>query len=392
MIVGAVRLLGLALLGFSVAVMAATKDRQGELSELRGKIDRLQRSLEAAEASRGEAADALKVSERAISEANRQLHQLTADQRTLNQELSGLNQRAAAAQKGIDGQRALLDRLVLHQYTQGGSDGFRLILEGRDVSAVERQIHYLGYISRARLDLIKQLRDGLAALSVLRTEIEGKKQELADNEAVQRASRLQLEKEKASRKRVLVALAGDITKSRKEIGRLRRDEDRLAKLVEQLGKLLAPKPNRSTGRIIDEAADRSIAGIAFRVLKGKLKLPARGELINRYGGPREEAGSSWKGLFIRTAPGQPVHAVADGRVVYSDWFRGFGNLLIVDHGSGYMSLYGNNESLLKQVGQSIQGGEPIASTGSSGGAGDSGVYFELRHQGKPFDPMQWIKK
>ena len=119
-------------------------------------------------------------------------------------------------------------------------------------------------------------------------------------------------------------------------------------------------------------------------------MPARGELKGRFGNPREDGGVTWKGLFIRAEVGQTVKAVADGRVVYADWLRGFGNLLIVDHGGGYMSLYGNNESLLKQVGDKTQSGETVASVGSTGGALESGVYFELRHEGKPFDPMKWV--
>ncbi len=112
--------------------------------------------------------------------------------------------------------------------------------------------------------------------------------------------------------------------------------------------------------------------------------------MNRFGGQREDSGLSWKGLFISAKPGREVKAVAGGRVVYADWLRGFGNLLILDHGDGYMSLYGNNESLLKQVGEETRTGDTIAATGNSGGNPDSGLYFELRFQGKPFDPIPWI--
>ena len=100
---------------------------------------------------------------------------------------------------------------------------------------------------------------------------------------------------------------------------------------------------------------------------------------------------AWTGWFLRTAPNQPVKAVAAGRVVYADWLRGFGNLLIIDHGQGYMSLYGNNETLYKQVGDSLRGGDLIATVGSSGGNEDSGLYFELRFEGKPFDPSKWVR-
>jgi septal ring factor EnvC (AmiA/AmiB activator) len=128
----------------------------------------------------------------------------------------------------------------------------------------------------------------------------------------------------------------------------------------------------------------------FRQLKGKLRLPVIGELMNRFGGQRQDSGLSWKGLFISAKPGLDVKAVASGKVVYADWLRGFGNLLILDHGDGYMSLYGNNESLLKQTGDEAKAGDTIAATGNSGGNPDSGLYFELRFQGKPFDPLPWV--
>jgi septal ring factor EnvC (AmiA/AmiB activator) len=126
-------------------------------------------------------------------------------------------------------------------------------------------------------------------------------------------------------------------------------------------------------------------------LKGLLKLPVRGELMNRFGAPREEGGLSWKGLFIRAAEGAEVKVVAAGRVVFAEWLRGFGNLLIVDHGQGYMSLYSNNESLYKQPGEGVKAGDVIAAAGNSGGQADTGVYFELRHQGRPINPMAWVK-
>jgi septal ring factor EnvC (AmiA/AmiB activator) len=120
-------------------------------------------------------------------------------------------------------------------------------------------------------------------------------------------------------------------------------------------------------------------------------LPVRGELANRFGSPRADGGVTWKGLFIRSANGSEVKAVATGRVVFADWLRGFGNLMIVDHGNSYMSLYGNNETIHRQVGDAVRGGETIATVGNSGGNPDSGLYFELRHQGKPFDPLNWVR-
>jgi septal ring factor EnvC (AmiA/AmiB activator) len=131
--------------------------------------------------------------------------------------------------------------------------------------------------------------------------------------------------------------------------------------------------------------------IPFKSLKGKLALPVKGKVRNQFGARRPESTMAWTGWFLRVPANQPVKAVAAGRVVYADWLRGFGNLLIIDHGQGYMSLYGNNETLYKQVGDSLRGGDIIAAVGSSGGNVDSGLYFELRFEGKPFDPGKWVR-
>ena len=132
-------------------------------------------------------------------------------------------------------------------------------------------------------------------------------------------------------------------------------------------------------------------GMSFSSLRGHLNSPVRGELANRFGSPRADGGVTWKGLFIRAAGGESVKAIANGRVVFADWLRGFGNLMILDHGDSYMSLYGNNEAVHKRVGDVINAGETIATVGNSSGNSDTGLYFELRHQGKPFDPLNWVR-
>jgi septal ring factor EnvC (AmiA/AmiB activator) len=368
-------------------------DNKEELQALRARIERLQSDLTAAESSRNEAADALKVSERAISEANRGLHELGREKQALSANLRDIGRRSQAMAADVAVQRLLLDRLIRHQYMYGSTDNLRLMLEGRDAAAVNRRIHYFTYISKLRTEMIRRMQKSLADLARLQSEALEQKGSLAANEADQRRASKTLENEKQARRRVLDQIAGLIRQNRREIGRLKRDEDRLSKLVEQLGKVLSTKPTartRAPGQVVEDVADTSFIGKNFQALKGKLKLPVRGELSNRFGSPREEGGTTWRGLFIRSDTGQSVRAVADGRVVYADWLRGFGNLLIVDHGSGYMSLYGNNESILKQVGEAIQSGEPVAAVGDSGGAGESGLYFELRHKGKPFDPMRWV--
>ena len=210
-------------------------------------------------------------------------------------------------------------------------------------------------------------------------------------QAEQNSQKQILENDKRTHKQVLDKISLQLKQQRREIGRLQRDENRLARLVEKLSRMLAqPKGKRVLKN--DRLPDNRFDGSPFEQLKGKLTLPVKGEVTNQFGSTRPDSTMLWKGLFMRASANQPVKAVAAGRVVFADWLRGFGNLLIIDHGKGYMSLYGNNETLYKQVGDVLRGGDTVAAVGNSGGNEDSGLYFELRHEGKPLDPGKWISR
>lgn len=405
----------------ALAQKSAAEAEKQRLRELRERMEQLQRDLAKSEESRTEAADGLKASETAISEANRNLSVLTENQNQIAQSLSETQQKIDSTKIDVGKQQDLLDRMLRHHYMHGGNDALRLALEGRDVAEVERQLQYFGYISKSRVAVIGKLKQTLTNLAELENAARVKKDELAANAMEQQKARAALESERVARQKVLNRISGDIAKGRTEIGRLKRDEDRLTKLVDQITKALAKQAeerraaqrraeqraaekaaekgaDKSAARIrtpaetVEKVADAAFAGRAFESLRGKLRLPARGELAGRFGAPRDEGGVTWKGVFIKAEVGQAVRAVADGRVTYADWLRGYGNLMIIDHGDGYMSLYGHNESLLKNVGENVISGESVASVGSTGGALESGVYFELRHEGKPFDPMRWVAR
>jgi septal ring factor EnvC (AmiA/AmiB activator) len=376
---------------------AASAERKAasekELRDLRGRIERLQADLAAAEKTSDEATDQLKASGKAVSEAHRALFGLAQERTKIEQELRELGDRERAARAAAAEQELLAARLLRIQHRQGAPDRIRLALEGRDAASVARHMEYYNYIQRARAALISALRKRGEEIAALARETTLRREELARNESESLAQARTLERERAERAAVVARLAGEIARGKREIGRLRRDEERLAKLVQEIARALAAKPaepGRPRGRTVDSVADASVASRAFATLKGRLKLPVRGELAGRYGAQREEAGTTWKGLFIKSVTGETVHAVADGRVVYADWLRGFGNLLIVDHGQGYMSLYAYNDGLLRQVGDKVRAGDPVAQVGASGESTDSGLYFELRRDGKPFDPMKWV--
>jgi septal ring factor EnvC (AmiA/AmiB activator) len=271
------------------------------------------------------------------------------------------------------------------------------------------------------------LRGDLQALSQVTTAREAKAQQLAAIQAQQAAQRKRLQTETAARTQAVATLSGKLKKQKRSLDSLQRDEKRLTKLVEDIARVLAQREQERRARLQKQAESAAAAAAAaaagaktptakpgtdathaptlalidkvpeqgyddesFARMKGRLRLPMAGELINRFGSPRSDGGLSWKGLFIRAPEGREVRAVATGRVVFADWLRGFGNLLIVDHGGSYMSLYGGAQSLYAQVGDTVQGGATIATAGSTGGNSESGLYFEIRYQSKPFDPMTWV--
>jgi septal ring factor EnvC (AmiA/AmiB activator) len=374
----------------TISPQASQPADPAELERLRGRIETLSKNLAGEEASRVEAADSLKESERAISEANRSLAELNQQRREVQNRLKDLGTQSRRTESGIAVQRGRLGRLLVRQAALGERDYFKLLFNGGDPYAVARDLAYYSYIARAQADFVQSLKQGLNRVRELADQTRDKGTELTGIEEEQRRERQALLAEQTEKRRVLDQIAAKIRAQRREIGVLQQDEQRLSKLVEALGKALAAEPRRPGLRNERTPEAAGAGGAAFASLKGRLRLPIRGELTNRYGAKRSDGGVTWKGLFIRAEPGTEVRAVADGQVVFADWIRGFGNLTIVDHGHNYLSIYGNNESLMRQVGNRVATGDVIATVGNSGGNPETGLYFELRYEGRAFDPMKWV--
>lgn len=399
------RLLALLLCGALFAAQSAHAGKQEELDSLRKRINSLQQDMEKTSESKSEAADALRESERAISGLNRNLSDLARKQGEAKDSLQQLQQKSGALEKEIGSQQALLGKMLYRQYVSGRQETLQLMLADRDPNQIARDLRYLEYVARERQNWIGSLRNNLSQLHEITDQTRQKSAEIAALQNEQQSHKQKLEKEKQTRQQLLGKYAQQLKQQRQEIDRLKQNEARLSQLVERLAKMLAQsrqqakaqkpprtaqggntQPVQSNEKLPDDRFD----GAPFERLHGKLTLPVKGQLMNRFGMPRPESGVPWKGLFVRASAGQPVKSIAAGRVVFADWMRGFGNLLIVDHGQGYMSLYGNNETLYKQVGNVLKGGDTIAAVGNSGGNEDSGLYFELRHEGKPVDPLKWV--
>ncbi len=382
------RLLSLALCCLTL-VNVAYASQQEELENLRKRIAAVQHDMDKTSESKAEAADALRESERAISNSNRKLAELAALQHAADQKLSKLQGQQQKLSTNMAGQQALLGKLLYQQYLGGKQEYLKLLLNNQDPNQVARDLRYYQYIARSRATWLATLRENLAALDAVSMSTREQRTELASLRTEQAAQKKTLEKEQHARQRMLGKISQQLHQQRREITRLQRDQSRLSQLVDRLTKMLAQPKTKSLFRN-DNLPDNRFDGSPFDQLKGKLTLPVRGEITNRFGTPRPDSTVQWKGLFLRTSSGQAVKAIAAGQVVFADWLRGFGNLLIIDHGKGYMSLYGNNETLYKQVGDVLRGGDTIATVGNSGGNEDFGLYFELRHESKPLDPMKWL--
>jgi septal ring factor EnvC (AmiA/AmiB activator) len=413
---------------------------EAERAELQQKLGALKRDISRTEAARSHAADALAQSEAAISEANRALHELADDQRETEARLARLTEEHTRLAKAVAAQQQRLSRLLRDQYVAGNEDRIKLLLSGDNPNRINRELQYMGYVSQAQAKLIESLRANMAAIEDNKTAASEAKEELEEIAQEQQEQKAQLEKEKAHRATLLTQLSTRLAGQRKEAGNIERDEQRLAGLVDRLAKLIeeqrkadiaarekrrqeqmaraasqsgktasasmrsvkTPKPNPDA--IDNDEPPKLLArneltpepnvqdggfGRAFASLRGQLRLPVKGDLIAKFGSKRGD-GPTWKGLFIRAAEGADVKAVAGGQVVFADWLRGFGNLIIIDHGGQYMTIYGNNQAVLKRAGDVVKTGDTIASAGNSGGNEQSGLYFEMRHQGRAFDPLGWV--
>lgn len=378
---------------------SAGSPRQEELEQLRERIRSMQQALEKTTESKSEAADSLRESELAISNSNRALADLSDQKHASNLELQQLDDQSAQIGKDMEGQQALLGKLMYQQYVGGQHEYLRLLFNGRDPNQIARDLRYYEYIARDRAAWLDKLRANLAQLANVTERTRDKRAQIVALQQEEQAQKAKLEKDKSARQKTLIDIAQQLKQQRREIQRMQQNENRLSKLMEQLAKLRAKPRSKERAPVVanqtpvarnEKLPDSRHDGSTFAQLRGKLALPVKGAISNQFGATRPDSTMQWKGLFLRAAAGQPVKSVAAGQVVYADWLRGFGNLLIVDHGDGYMSLYGNNETLYKQVGDELRGGDTVAAVGNSGGNETSGLYFELRHEGKPFDPMKWV--
>ncbi len=367
-------------LGAAIALATHTfaDEREAQLERLRGRIERLQQDLNETVGKRDSARDALQVEERRINDLMRSLREtdlrLTRDTRAL----ADLKRREQREQTALREQLLALEAQVRAAYSVGRQPYLKMLLNQENPAATARVLAYYRYFNEARVARIAETQATLANLDALEKEIAQHTDDLVTLRAGQDRQRQALEASRERRAEMVANLNRQVTTQTQAIARLRADEERLARLLRELKTILpeasVPFPGPSE---------------RFASLKGRLPLPLSGQITARYGQPKGVGDMTWRGIFLSGKQGQTVHAVSRGRVAFADWLRGFGLLLILDHGDGYMTLYGHNEALHRRAGDWVEAGQSIAAVGNTGDAPGTGVYFEIRHNGIPHDPLQW---
>jgi murein hydrolase activator len=367
--------LALLLLAFATAAPAAD---EAQLQALRARIEQLERDLNETRATRDSASEDLRAHEQHIDKLLRAQRQTRTKLKVNARMLETAHARAAHEQLALAGLRAGFESDMRTAYAAGRQDHLKLLLSQDDPARTARTLVYFRYITQARAERMLGIRASLARLDGVESEIRDHGRELTALRADQSQSLADLEDARRERTTLLAGLNREVKNRAREIERLRADQARLERLLGELATALPP---------VTVPGDR---GARFGQLRGRLPPPTRGHVSARFGETKSLGDLRWRGIFLDAPEGQDVVAVARGRVAYAGWLRGFGLLLILDHGDGYMTLYGHNQTLVREVGDWVEAGEAVAAVGSTGDAPRAGLYFEIRHQGEPSDPLTWI--
>ena len=367
------------------ATPQSTAAAQKQLEAVRAQIKSLSDQQRALDDQRGDATRSLREADGKVAAAQRDLHGTETTIAELQSQLEQLQRQQSELAAGLSRQRAELATLLRSAYALGNHEQLQLLLEQDRMSDLARVLAYHRYFEQDRQQRIVGLSAQLQSLAQVSEQVKTRQQDLLAARAKQQSELDALAAQRATRGKFVASLDANYRDQNARLNALGRDEKNTEQLLARLRAAMAqiartpavPKAQRTPG-------DANIP-------VGPLKLPLTGQVLAGFGGVMPDGHRS-NGLLIAGAAGSEVRAVAAGRVAYADWLKGYGLLLIIDHGGGWMSLYAFNDSLLKNVGDKVGAGEAIASVGSSGGQGRPALYFELRHDGQPADPRGWLKR
>ena len=367
----------------AVAQKRTSAATEQDLTRVRERIKEVAAAFAQDLEARDQAAVALRAAERGVSTARSRLLDVRRRLQEAERRRDGLGAERRRAETQLADQRAALAGQLRAAYATGRAEQARLLLHTDDPSALPRLLGWYGYFGRARAAKIQEIRTGLERLETLDEALSAQQAKLRGL-VQERESEVQgLEDARQARNRVLAEARAQVATRDAELKRLRRQEARVARLLERLQRAVADKPFVPAP-----------GGQAFTRLRDQLPWPVNGTVIARYGHPRA-AGLKWSGLLIAAPEGTPVRAPHAGRVLYADWLQGLGNLLILDHGGGWLSLYAHNSALFKAAGDRVDAGDVIAHVGDTGGEGRPALYFEIRQgngrSSRAVDPRDFLR-
>ncbi len=355
---------------------ADPSDEESRLKQVQAEIKTLRHQVDQTRATRNTTQKRLSEIEKRIGSLHRELGKTQQQQKIVRQEIDKLNRQQATSKTRSNQHKATLEALIRLRHQQGEQGQLKLLLKSHEVSDLGRNSHYLRYFNAAQIEAINGLNSELKNLQTLEQGVRKQQQQLKETEQQLNKQQQQMEQQQQQRKQLLSTINAQLQSKESRLQQLREDAKSLENLVQNIKEQSQQRLTRKT---------------KFSTLKGKLPWPAKGKLSARFGQSRHLGKLKWEGVVIRAPLGSNVRAVADGEVVFADWLRGYGLLLILDHGQGYLTLYGQNQSLNKQVGDQVIQSEVIAAIGNSGGNSEPGLYFELRKQGNPVNPQRWCR-
>ena len=362
------------------AATSAASQNEAALQQVRSAIESLRKDIVATQTQHDSVRTELADIERQIGTVHKRIRHLRREQQRQQNKLSELTGKEKSLQQEVAAQRDLLARQIRAAYAIGQQEYLKLWLNAQDPAAVSRTSQYYDYMNRARAQRITQARTSMEKLLAVGASIRVERDSLAQLQQQQETIKQELEVRSRSRTSLMQQLKAQLLSKEQQLQRNLEDEKRLNKLIASLREVIPD--------ILMAPGSRT----AFGKLKGKLHWPTQGRVQDTFGKKRESGRKLTNGVLIQAEEGREVRAVSQGRVAYADWLRGYGMLLILDHGDGYMSLYGHNQAIYKELGEWVQSGEVIAAVGKSGGENQSSLYFEIRHNGKPDNPLRWCRR
>lgn len=352
---------------------------RNQIKQLEKDIARISKEIDSASEQRGKLQNTLKDADVELGRVQRSIKENTTAIAEQEAELNKLEQRQEELRAAGKKQRKRIAEEMKTAWQMGRESQLKMLLSQEEPDKVARSMAYYRYFFEARNKVLEQYRATLLSLEKVQQNIDATLSTLSDRRTALQTEQAKLAEAKQQQQQALTNLVASISSKSAKLKKLQADRTELEKLLEAIEQA-----------VVQLELPQNVQG--FATAKGKMPWPVAGKLSNRFGRSRNEGKMRWQGITIPANEGTVVKAIHHGRVVYADWLRGSGLLLIIDHGDGYMSLYAHNQSLLKDVGEWVTSDTPISTVGNSGGQDRHALYFEIRNSGKPVDPAKWCQK